>query len=298
MKEYLIDWVDYLRSLRQYSSGTIRDMKCSVNLFIKTLKSPEINLDSILPLDIEKWVMHTRNRGMKDSYISKSLCHLRSFFSFLENTGKVKTNPAENIRLVFKASPKVRNYLLRDEIALLLRAFTDKNRIDYRNKTLIMFLYGTGLRTSELINLNRLDIDFERGFVFIKKGKKNRQRYVPLPKSVAERLFEYIEKQRYRKNDPAALFTRRDSRRLTVEMLRDIIKDGCNKCGIEKNVTPKTLRHTYATHLIEEGVSIAVLGKMMGHSTIRETSTYIHVIDERLHSAIRKHPCDQESWGE
>lgn len=268
-------------------------MKCSVNKLENFLSKNSLSFIEVTPADIENWIKHSRKKGLRDTSICKNLCHVRSFYSYLENTGVIENNPAKNISIVVSKEVKKPNFLSSQEIRELINAFSDKCRTEYRDKTVVVLFYATGLRANELIKLNVSDIDFERGMLFIREGKRNRQRYISIPGNALTRLDEYIKKQRYRKGRQPALFTRRDSQRLSASMLRTIIREAAKRADLQKRITPLTLRHTYATHMLQEGVPITVLGKLMGHSTLRETSAYIHVIRPRVNEAIKQHPCDE-----
>ena len=157
---------------------------------------------------------------------------------------------------------------------------------------MILLLYGCGLRTEELCSLNVPDVDRERRELFIGRGKGDRQRYVPIPEKVFTELLAYLAD---RGGQRGALFRTESRSRIRSQHVCEVVRDAAQRAGIGWRVTPKTLRHTFATHLMDRGVDLAVIASLMGHRSPAETGVYLHVLPGRPREAVDRLNDSQEN---
>jgi integrase/recombinase XerD len=191
-------------------------------------------------------------------------------------------NPLENIKQP-KIEKKLPSYLTVSEIDKLLDIPLN-NAYDYRNKAMLELLYATGIRISELINLRISDIDFDNDFIRI-VGKGNKERIVPFNDISKDYLLKYIEDYRkvlLKKKDSEYLFINNLSRQISRQGFFKILKEICSKQGINKNVSPHILRHSFATHLLNNGADLRIIQELLGHSDLSTTQIYTEVLNEKL----------------
>ena len=244
---------------------------------------------------LNEYITDLRGRkGYRETTTARKVAALKSFFSFLVMNGEIDEDPTESL-----GSPRVGRTLPRclseDEVARLLdEASKTGTPESQRDATILELLYATGLRVSELVSLNVQDIDLQESYVRC-WGKGSRERIAYLyPKALAE-LKEYLAGARVallgaRKNEQA-LFVNHRGERLTRQWVWNILKSYSKKAGIDERITPHTLRHSFATHLLQNGASLRHVQELLGHSSISTTQVYTHLTDSHLREEYEKsHP--------
>ena len=233
-------------------------------------------------------------RGYRDTTTARKVASLKSFFGFLNENGAIGTDPTESLGSprVGRALPK---FLTEEQVTTLLDlASLSGTPEGQRDANILELLYATGLRVSELVALDVRDIDFQAGYIRCwGKGGKERMVYM-YPKAVTQ-LKHYIVKNRpgllSGKNDQPALFINHRGDRLTRQWIWAILKNYGEKAGIDERITPHTLRHSFATHLLQNGASLRHVQELLGHSSISTTQVYTHLTTEYLHQEYEKsHP--------
>jgi integrase/recombinase XerD len=215
--------------------------------------------------------------------LSRNISSLRSFFGFMLQENYIKEDPTELLDLP-KLSRKLPEVLGVEDIDLIYGAIDLSQPQGHRNRAMLELLYSSGLRVSELVNLEMAQIYFGEGFVRV-FGKGSKERLVPLGNSAAEQIQIYLPTRRgmaARKGDDDILFLNRRGARLTREMVFIIVKDLVKAAGINKNVSPHTFRHSFATHMIEGGADLRAVQEMLGHESITTTEIYLHLDREYL----------------
>lgn len=273
---YMIE--DYLMELelRGQSKNTIRNYSYTISNFLEfTDKSPE----NINEQDIKRYMIYLKNqKNATNRTIHRHLNALRSFFRYQN------IDIADKVQLP-KLSKPLPKFLTREEIKILLEK-TDR----LRDKCLIRLLYSTGLRVSELVNLNKNDIKTESIHVISGKGAKDRIVFVD--PGTQEMINRYISE---RNDDNEALFLSTHGDRISARTIQWLIKNYSKKAGIEKKVTPHVLRHSFATHMLEGDADIVVIKELLGHSNLATTQIYTHITDERRKKVYDKaHPLSKE----
>jgi integrase/recombinase XerD len=234
--------------------------------------------------------LHSKNHSKRSQ--ARVISSLRSFYKFLEMEGAVDKNVAELLEL-----PSVNKYLpvvlSVDEVDTIISGVDLSSKEGHRNRAILEMLYSCGLRASELISLRLPDFFPEEGFVRV-TGKGNKQRLVPLGDPAVKAVMIYLEIRSCLQVDSKSediLFLNRRGRKMTREMLFHIVKRECSRSGITKIISPHTFRHSFATHLVENGADLRAVQQMLGHESILTTEIYTHVNSEKWRESILKnHP--------
>ena len=236
--------------------------------------------------DLRKWIASLSREGLAPTSIARAVSATRGFFKFLMLDGHIKTHPAEDLDTPqrFSYLPK---FLTEDEINRLLAVPDVSTEEGIRDRAVLEIMYATGLRVSELVGLKQADVDLLAGLV-VCHGKGNKERRVPLGKSAIHWLQQYAAvKKGYGKQTAPNVFLHR-GRPFTRQIAWSMIKRHAEKAGI-KNVSPHTLRHSFATHLLQHGADSRSVQALLGHSDISTTQIYTHITDIHLRSAYDRH---------
>ncbi|HWO75794.1 MAG TPA: site-specific tyrosine recombinase XerD [Bacillus sp. (in: firmicutes)] len=295
MKYLVADFIHFLRVEKGLSNNTItsyhRDLRAYTQ-YLQTIEKMDSLKDVSRPI-IMKFLAHLKDSGKSSKTIARHISSIRSFHQFLLREKQLDHDPTVHIDLPKqeKTLPKVLNL---DEVEALLSASYKGDSFSLRDRAMLEVLYATGLRVSELIGLNIGDVHTMLGFVRC-IGKGNKERIVPLGSKAKEALEEYLEKGRpklvNRKNRSEALFLNHHGNRLTRQGFWKILKQIASSAGIEKTITPHTLRHSFATHLLENGADLRAVQEMLGHADISTTQIYTHVSKARLKDVYKQfHP--------
>ena len=239
---------------------------------------------------IRKFLAHLKEKGYSKSTISRKLACLRSFFKFLTRENVVANNPAVGIATP-KREKKLPSFLEVQEIENILDAAAGPSLSSKRDRALLETLYSSGIRVSELVGLNVEDTDVLGGVLRI-RGKGKKERMVPIGRKAQEAIREYMEKRGndYGK-DGGALFLNKNSTRLTDRSVRRILIKYVRKASLHKDVSPHTLRHSFATHLLDRGADLRSVQELLGHESLSTTQIYTHVTTKRLKEVYEKvHP--------
>ncbi len=283
--ELLVKYFDYLQFERKLSSNTLKsysnDLKDFDIFFGGDLKNLTFN-------EIKKYLLSLKDESART--VAHYLTVINSFYSFLVNEGIVRENPCTNIQAP-KLPKKLPNYLTEEEIDKLLDVELN-TMYDYRNKAMLELLYATGLRITELINLKINDIDLHNCFVRV-FGKGKKERIVPISDIAIKYLTIYINEYRnliLGNYISDYLFISNAKTNITRQGFFKIIKKQCKLMGIEKDVSPHVLRHSFATHLLKHGADLRVIQELLGHEDISTTQIYAHLVNEKLKSDYEYHP--------
>ena len=236
--------------------------------------------------DLRKWIASLSREGLAPTSIARAVSATRGFFKFLMLDGHIKSHPAEDLDTPqrFAYLPK---FLTEDEINRLFAAPDISTEEGIRDRAVLEIMYATGLRVSELVNLKQTDVDLLAGLVRC-HGKGNKERRVPLGKSAIHWLQQYAAvKAGYGKQSSPNMFLHR-GRPFTRQLAWSMIKRHAEKVGI-KNVSPHTLRHSFATHLLQHGADSRSVQALLGHSDISTTQIYTHITDMHLRTAYDRH---------
>ncbi|APC48377.1 site-specific tyrosine recombinase XerD [Virgibacillus halodenitrificans] len=285
LKDTVSDFLHYLQIERGLSENTLISYKRDLTQYINYLSKVELKSDwaTVHRNDIIAFLQMLKDAGKSAASIARYTSSIRSFHQFLIREQLVQQDASLHIESPRKER-KLPDVLSEKDIDSLL-AISGEKPLELRNKAMLELLYATGLRVSEMINLKVSDLHLTMGFVQC-VGKGNKERIVPLGDIAIKSLEEYIRKGRSilgkNNKDGNVLFLNQHGRPLTRQGFWKILKANANRAGIQKKITPHTLRHSFATHLLENGADLRVVQEMLGHVDISTTQIYTHVTKTRL----------------
>ena len=291
MEKQIKNFLEFLENEKKVSKNTLQSYERDILQFESYLNEEKLNYAKITDEDIKEYLNHLQGIGKKTSSISRSLASIRSFYQYETRVKKVKINPTEGVQ-----APKVEKHapciLSSQEVELLLDQPKDVDLKGTRDKAMLEFAYATGMRVTEMISLNVEDVNIDAATVVCKTGTK--QRTIPLGSLSLKALKEYIEDARpilVRDDEEKALFVNINGRRLTRQGFWKIVKYYKEQAHITKDITPHVLRHSFATHLLQNGADLKAIQTMLGHSDISSTQVYMQFQDDGLKDIYQKaHP--------
>lgn len=247
----------------------------------------------VTPLDLRAFVASLHESGYAKSSIARRLACLRSFFRFAQREGIVETNPAKPLRNP-RPDRKLPHFLTTDEIAKLLHAPPLSTSLGARDRAILETIYSAGLRVSELVGLNDGDLDVESGLIRV-RGKGKRERLAPLGSYAIKAIQRWVSKRVLAADEEqellAPLFTNRFGRRLTTRSVARMLEKYLKLQGLDLRTSPHTLRHSFATHLLDRGADIRSVQELLGHKSLVTTQIYTHVSTASLLQAYEQaHP--------
>lgn len=290
----LSDYQDFLRIERGLSSNSIENYSYDIQKLIRHLESYKIKIspDSISERDLLDFV-YAISKIVNARTQARIISGLRSFFDYLIFEGYRKTNPMTLIEAP-KIGRKLPDTLSTEEIDQLIAAIDLSQPQGERNRAMLETLYGCGLRVSELITLRLSDLFFEEGFIKV-TGKGSKERFVPIGKITQKYINIYKDKLRnhleIKEGFQDTLFLNRRGKQLTRAMVFTIVKQLAKEIHLQKNISPHTFRHSFATHLLENGANLRAIQQMLGHESITTTEIYMHLDRSHLREEVEKfHP--------
>lgn len=291
MKRDVLDpWIEgylsYLTDVRRMNRRTISDVRCTpkkVGAFMAK-HQPDRPLWKVALEDYLAWLEYARDKGSSANALAKELSHVRGLLDYSWRSGRSDRNVLDGFSLQDSLHNSPPRSLTLDEAQRLVQACPSRSPEQRRGRIVVLLLYGCGLRTSELCALDVQDIDLERREIFIKHAKGNRQRTIPVPGVVWTELLAYLTQRGGKRG--ALLRTRVKSARISQREVGEIVATAALRAGITGKVTARTLRHTFATHLMDRGVDLAVIASLMGHRTPVETGVYLHVLPGKTEAAV------------
>lgn len=283
---------NYLTKVKQASANTVSSYMRDIRQYSAWLtEQGETDLLEATQQNISQYLSHMDEEGRSGATVSRSLASLKNFYSYLVSTGFLETTPVVEIH-VDRGEKKAPNILTGKEIELLLAQPVCVDAKGHRDKAMLEVLYATGIRVTELISLNVSDVNSDMKSIKCAGGKKARA--IPLYPAAQRALASYLENVRAGMlADPSeqALFVNVSGLRMSRQGFWKILKHYQATAHIEKDITPHTLRHSFAVHLLENGADIGSVQELMGHSDISSTQVYTQMIDQKLRSVYSKyHP--------
>ena len=273
--ENFLDFVSYEKGLSKNTQLSYRNDLLKFSNYLT--KKKILSLNSLNRNDIRNYLLKLKSDGLKPSTISRHIVSIRKFFEYLLQEGLISEDPSALIHSpkIWKNIPET---LSVNEVTTLLSYISSlKNyRHAFRDKVMVELSYACGLRVSELVNLKLNSIYFEESYIQV-TGKGQKDRLIPINKSTLIIIDEYIKTERLKYNiDDSHLFLSQHKKFLTRQRIWQIIKKHIKNAGITKNISPHTLRHSFATHLLENGGTLRAIQEMLGHSNISTTEIYTH----------------------
>lgn len=289
MEETLLaNFLNYLAVEKGLARNTLEAYERDLNKYFLFMKGREP--DTISRSDVVSFVAHLSSEGISTPSIARSLAAVRGFHKYLMTEEHARIDPTENVDSPrgWKRLPKT---LSLSDVDTLLRQPDAATLLGLRDKAMLELLYATGLRVSELIGLKLHEINLERGYLVV-MGKGSKERVVPMGEIAAAAVSRYLAAGRtalMKGVDSDYVFISMRRRGITRQMFWERIKHYSLKAGINKNISPHTLRHSFATHLLDNGADLRAVQAMLGHADISTTQIYTHVSRERLKKVHEKH---------
>lgn len=285
-QDALDDYLHFLRVERQLAANTLISYERDLKSYLQYLKEVE-QLDSLRKVErvhILNHLRHLKENTKTSRTVARHISSIRSFHQFLIRERVVDNDPTVHLEMP-QMDKKLPNVLSIEEVDALIQAPDLKKANGIRDQAMLELLYGSGMRVSECINLNMDDINLTMGFVRC-FGKGGKERIIPLGKSALGACKTYLDGPRQElvkaETKTDALFINQRGKRLTRQGFWKLLKQHAQKAGIQKELTPHTLRHSFATHLIENGADLRAVQEMLGHADISTTQIYTHVSKTRL----------------
>ena len=296
-REYLRKFIDYLFFERGLSDNTIKAYKSDLELFLSFLESSRYKLSGITQKEIYEYLGFCTRTGLSTKTISRYLSAIRRFYRFLISEGMLENDPTLNIPSP-KQVPELPEYLTIEEIEILLEAPESSTILGMRDRAIIEVLYSCGLRASELLSLRMGMVNLKEKYLLV-QGKGGKERIVPFGNRAHDLLKRYIEYSRpmlVKGFERDEVFLNFRGQPLSRKGLWKIIKFYARKCGINKCIKPHTLRHSFATHLIQNGADLRFVQELLGHADISTTQIYTHLSRGALIDAHKRyHPLSERN---
>ena len=291
MVNNLRDFAEYLVEVKKVSQNTLQSYKRDISQYIEYLSARGfVDCAAVTAEAYHEYIDYLQKIGKAATTVSRAVASTRAFYAYLCEQKVCFINPVDNVHAI-KSVKKLPQILTDTEVRLLLEQPSDCDPKGVRDKAMLELLYATGIRVTELVSINMDDINLDVGYVICKKTSG--ERIIPVHSRAVEALKSYITNVRpfLAEDEPDALFVNTNGSRLTRQGFWKIIKSYKQKANISKEITPHTLRHSFAAHLLENGADIKSLQEMLGHADVSSTQIYTSVVKNKIKEVYRNaHP--------
>ena len=292
MEDYIAGYTAYLEKERHSSSNTVASYVRDVTQFARYLQEDEhLALPDCREEHVERYMSYMAGRGKSPASVARCVASLKSFYGYLLSRGEVERNPARNTTPV-RTERKYPQILTGKEVELFLEQPQCVDAKGYRDHAMLELLYATGIRVSELISLDLED--FSAAGSFIRCASRGKERVIPLYHGAVKAIQDYVRSirpQLIADSEERALFVNMNGERMSRQGFWKIIKYYQEKAGIQKDITPHTLRHSFAAHLLENGADLHSIQEMLGHADISSTQIYSRLLNQKIRDVYQKaHP--------
>lgn len=283
----------WLLAERGMSGNTCTSYISDIKRFLEYLETENKNVEEVVIDDLHGFIAQIHDLGISPRSQARMISAIRSFYNFMKMEGRMDSNPALLLELP-RLGLHLPEILTVEEIDAMIEVSDCSDILGRRNRAIIELLYSCGLRVSELVNLRMENIYLDEGFMMV-KGKGNKDRLIPMSATAVSALSGWLSSDRMelpvQAKDKDTVFLNRRGAKLTRNMVFIIVKRLAELAGIRKNISPHTLRHSFATHLLDGGASLYAIQQMLGHSSISTTEIYLHVDRSKLREQILEfHP--------
>ncbi len=290
MELIIQDFIEYLKS-RQVSRNTLLSYERDINQLATYFKNIDKKMFDATEEDLQKYIVYLTTMGKSNATISRNVASMKAFYRYLLKNKLVEENIALNL-----AAPKVEkkelSILSVSEVEKLLEQPSSKDLKGQRDKAMLELLYATGIRVTELVSLTMSDVNVNAGHIKVKK--KNKERVIPISNTALKYLKEYIENVRpllIKTEEEQSLFINANGQKMTRQGFWKILKQYKDEAKIEKELTPHTIRHSFAVHMLQNGAELKSVQELLGHTDVASTMMYTHVADLKLRDEyLKAHP--------
>ena len=291
MNDLLATYEEYLKNEKRASENTISSYMRDLRQFAEAMEERDVDLTDVLTRDIDDYAHSMLRRGRAPATVTRSVASIKSFYQCLLKLCLVSENPAKGVAST-KVERKLPQILTGPEVELLLEQPECTDMKGYRDRAMLELLYATGIRVSELIALDVDDLNLSSGM--LRCRSKGKERTIPLYPAAVRALGEYVRQirpQLIESMDETALFVNMNGERMSRQGFWKLIKYYQEKAGIKKDITPHTLRHSFAAHLLENGADLQSIQQMLGHADISSTQIYSKLVNQKIKDVyLKAHP--------
>lgn len=288
LEAWVEGYLDYLLEVKRNAKRTVVDVRCTLKRASEAMERirPGVELWKLSLEDYLRWIERMREAKRSTASIAKQLSHVRGLLEYAFRVGRADRNVLDGFNLVDDDRRLPPRVLTLEEAKRMVQLCPRGTRLERRDRLVVLVFYGCGLRTNELRMLNVDDLDRERKEVFVRHGKGDRQRRLPVPEGLWTEILAWLAE---RGGVKGPLFkSPKTHARIQTSAICQIVACAAVRAGIEGEVTPKTLRHTFGTHLMDRGVDISIISSLMGHRSPSETGVYLHALPGRCEEAVKK----------
>ncbi|MDP8230693.1 MAG: tyrosine recombinase XerC [Candidatus Gorgyraea atricola] len=288
LERYIQKFMTYLRIEKNASQHTITNYQIDLKEFDGSIK--EKALEKISHVDVRLFLARMKEKSFSKRSVARKMACLRSFFRFLCREGYIKANPATGLQTP-KLEKRLPIFLDIDQVVMLIESPDTSDVYGVRDRAILETLYSSGIRVSELVSLNRDRVDFISGVLKV-YGKGKKERLAPVGDRALRAMRNYLEKLGSSSiKDKKAVFVNKSGRRMSDRAVRRVIDKYIRKTSLSEKISPHSLRHSFATHLLDRGADLRSVQELLGHANLSTTQIYTHVTTERLKSIYDKvHP--------
>ena len=291
MAELLTVYEDYLKTEKRASANTVSSYLRDVGQFMAAMAAKDLSVRQVEHRDVEAYVQELGRRGKSAATVTRCIASIKSFFACMTALGLADENPARGVTAA-KVERKLPQILTGKEVELFLEQPDCTDLKGFRDRAMLELLYATGIRVSELIGLDVKDLNLPGGVLHC--ASKGKERMIPLYPAAVRALSEYLAQVRpqlVESEEERALFVNMNGERMSRQGFWKLIKHYQEKAGIQKEITPHTLRHSFAAHLLENGADLRSIQEMLGHADISSTQVYSRLLNQKLKNVYnRAHP--------
>lgn len=292
METYIAGFVKYLTEIKKSSKNTILSYQRDLHKFFAYLEDARIkDIKKVNNTSLNSYVLLMEKENFAASTVSRNIATLKAFFNYLFKQGIITEDPAERLKAP-KIEKKMPGILTVEEVTLLLSQPSGSSNKEIRDKAMLELLYATGIRVSELISLTMDDINMTSGYIRVNEG--SRERIIPFGSVARQSLKNYLKNARagmVASDDEKILFTNCSGQPMSRQGFWKVLKQYAKRAGIEEDITPHTLRHSFAAHLVENGADLHSVQEMLGHSDVSTTQIYAKLTSNRIREVYAKaHP--------
>jgi len=292
MEKDIEAFISYLHNVKKTSRNTELSYKRDLCKFVKYMQGQGVlSVEQISADDLQSYVRYLRECNLALATVSRSIASLKALFSYLSAEGRVKANLADVLKAP-RVEKRIPEILTIEEVERLLDQPGDESDKEIRDKAMLELLYATGIRVTELITLSMGDINMQMGFIVCGDGEK--KRFVPFGEKARDALAKYLDKTRgsmLRDGRQDTLFVNCSGQPMSRQGFWKLVKHYAKKAGIRADITPYTLRHSFAAHLVENGADLHSVQEMLGHSDISSTQIYANLSHSRIREVyVKAHP--------
>ncbi len=274
MEKQINNFLEFLQKDKKLTDNTLQSYKRDISQYENYIEKNNLDYASVDEDAIKGYLAYLQENGKKTSTVSRNLASIRSFYQYSVRVKDIKKDPTENVQSP-KIEKRIPNVLSTKEVELLLEQPEDTDLKGIRDKAMLEFAYATGMRVTEIISLDIKDVNVKEGYVICKTGTK--QRTIPLGELSVKALKNYVDESRpylIKSDDEPSLFVNINGKRLTRQGFWKIVKFYKEQAHIDKEITQGVLRHSFATHLLQNGADLKAIQTMLGHSDISSTQIY------------------------